>query len=202
MMSLQISFMIVYFNQTVGIIESCLHEYFQVWILFLSRCSFQFDLSQLTGRRNVGNVEDSFDRVAFSQQNSFDREQPLVKRRVFQPLFLDRADINEVYRNIDSQKFTIIPAVPPIHLQRSEKSLVNSRTQDILFPSPQLKPIRNPKEQSIVQSKAPLETFQEQPKKFQRPNFKSTIQPSRPESREWAAKNCLQPWYLLLQKIW
>ena len=138
-------------------------------------------MSQLTGRRNVGNVEDSFDRVAFSaasQQHSFDREQPLVKRRVFQPLFLDRADINEVYRNIDSQKFTIIPAVPSIHLQRSEKSLVNSRTQDILFPSPQLKPIRNPKEQSIAQSKAPLETFQEQPKNFHRP----TIQPSRPKN--------------------
>lgn len=61
-------------------------------------------------------------------------------RRIFQPLFLDRADINEVYRNIDRQKFSILPAVPQIHLQRSEKSLPNVR-RDFLFPSPELKPI-------------------------------------------------------------
>merc|ERR1711971_922533 len=59
-------------------------------------------------------------------------------RREFSPIF----DFNSPYLMIDSEKFTVLPAVPNPINQRSQKSLSSNNNQNFLFPSTSnLKPI-------------------------------------------------------------
>merc|ERR1711971_1485883 len=59
-------------------------------------------------------------------------------RREFSPIF----DFNSPYLMIDSEKFTVLPAVPNLINQRSQKSLSSNNNQNFLFPSTSnLKPI-------------------------------------------------------------
>merc|ERR1711874_659853 len=63
-------------------------------------------------------------------------------RREFSPIFGSLSDFNSPYLMIDSEKFTVLPAVPNLISQRSEKSLNSDNNQNFLFPSTQhLKPI-------------------------------------------------------------
>merc|ERR1712061_444879 len=84
-------------------------------------------------------------------------------RREFSPIF----DSNSPYLMIDSQKFTVLPAVPNLINQRSQKSLSSNNNQNFLFPSTSnLKPIP---------AVPPRKTTTKNPKRVQNPTISSKI---------------------------
>merc|ERR1711874_594439 len=88
-------------------------------------------------------------------------------RREFSPIFAELNDINSPYLMIDSQKFTVIPAVPNLINQRSQKSLNSNNNQNFLFPSTSnLKPIP-----AVPHQK----TTTKNPKRVQTPTISSQI---------------------------
>merc|ERR1712119_47571 len=84
-------------------------------------------------------------------------------RREFSPIF----DFNSPYLMIDSEKFTVLPAVPNLVSQRSQKSLNSNNNQNFLFPSTNnLKPI------PAVPSR---KTTTKKPRRAQNPTISSKI---------------------------
>merc|ERR1711971_1011180 len=89
-------------------------------------------------------------------------------RREFSPIF----DFNSPYLMIDSEKFTVLPAVPNLINQRSQKSLSSNNNQNFLFPSTSnLKPIP---------AVPPRKTTTKKPKRVQNPTISSKIPVSPP----------------------
>jgi len=81
-------------------------------------------------------------RMEPSDRNILGRDDERSSRREFSPIFAELNDINSPYLMIDSQKFTVLPAVPNLTNQRSQKSLNSNNNQNFLFPSTSnLKPI-------------------------------------------------------------
>merc|ERR1712183_791317 len=84
-------------------------------------------------------------------------------RREFSPIF----DFNSPYLMIDSQKFTVLPAVPSLINQGSQKSLNSNNNQNFLFPSTSnLKPIP---------AVPPQKKTTKKPKRVQNPTISSRI---------------------------
>merc|ERR1711997_163970 len=88
-----------------------------------------------------------------SDRNNLGRDEA-SRRREFSPLF----DSNSPYLMIDSEKFTVLPAVPSLGSQRSQKSLDSNNNQNFLFPSTSthnLKPIPAVPAQKTTSTKTP-----------------------------------------------
>merc|ERR1712066_78163 len=119
--------------------------------------------------RRVFTVDDQ------SVRNILGRDE--ANRRMFSPIFSDDlTDFNEPYLMIDSQKFTVLPAVPHREKinQRSQKSLNSRNNQNFLFPSTSnnLKPV------PAVPVPVPV----------QAPKTKSTKKPERVKNHNIAPK--------------
>ena len=77
-------------------------------------------------------------------------------RREFSPIFGGLSDFNSPYLMIDSNKFTVLPAVPNLINHRSQKSLNSNNNQNFLFPSSSnLKPIPAVPTQKTTSTKKP-----------------------------------------------
>merc|ERR1711981_500079 len=88
-------------------------------------------------------------------------------RREFSPIFGGLSDFNSPYLMIDSNKFTVLPAVPNLINHRSQKSLNSNNNQNFLFPSSSnLKPIP-----AVPTQK----TSTKKPKRVQTPTISSQI---------------------------
>merc|ERR1711902_2428 len=101
-------------------------------------------------------------------------EEDQSSRREFSPIFGSPSDFNSPYLMIDSQKFTVLPAVPNLISQRSQKSLNSNNNQNFLFPSTSnLKPIP-----AVPSQKTTTPT--KKPKRVKNPNTSNKIPVTEP----------------------
>merc|ERR1719410_243373 len=101
-------------------------------------------------------------------------EEDQSSRREFSPIFGSLSDFNSPYLMIDGQKFTVLPAVPNLISQRSQKSLNSNNNQNFLFPSTSnLKPIP-----AVPSQKTTTPT--KKPKRVKNPNTSNKIPGTQP----------------------